>query len=179
MLNFDRLKEQGRACGFTHVAPLDVSKIELMDQVREMCEKNTCQQYGKNWCCPPAIGTVAECAERVGAYRWGILVQTVGEMEDSFDAEAMMETAANHRVHFERLMAVLEEEYPGMLSIGAGTCTKCKVCTYPDAPCRFPGHTFGSMEGYGMLVTQVCQANDLDYYYGANTIAYTSCFLLE
>ena len=32
---------------------------------------------------------------------------------------------------------------------------------------------------YGMLVTQVCQANGLEYYYGPCTIAYTSCYLLE
>lgn len=31
----------------------------------------------------------------------------------------------------------------------------------------------------GMLVTQVCQANGLKYYYGDCTISYTSCYLLE
>ena len=66
-----------------------------------------------------------------------------------------------------------------MLPIGAGCCTKCKVCTYPDAPCRFPDQAFSSMEAYGMLVTQVCKANGLEYYYGPCTIAYTSCYLLE
>ena len=73
----------------------------------------------------------------------------------------------------------LREIYPDMLAIGSGCCTKCKVCTYPDAPCRFPKQAFSSMEAYGMLVTQVCQANGLKYYYGDCTIAYTSCYLLE
>ncbi|MCD7867201.1 MAG: ASKHA domain-containing protein [Clostridiales bacterium] len=34
------------------------------------------------------------------------------------------------------------------------------------------------MEAYGMLVTEVCQSNHLEYYYGSCTIAYTSCYLL-
>ena len=68
---------------------------------------------------------------------------------------------------------------PDLLAIGAGACTKCKECTYPDAPCRFPKEAFASMEAYGMLVVQVCKDNHMKYYYGPETIAYTSCFLLE
>ena len=30
-----------------------------------------------------------------------------------------------------------------------------------------------------MLVLDVCKKNDMQYYYGENTITYTSCFLLE
>ena len=65
------------------------------------------------------------------------------------------------------------------MAIGAGACTKCRECTYPDAPCRFPKQAFASMEAYGMLVLQVCKSNNMKYYYGPNTIAYTSMFLLE
>ena len=56
---------------------------------------------------------------------------------------------------------------------------KRQTCTCPDAPCRFPDQAFSSMEAYGMLVMQVCQANHLDYYYGPGKIAYTSCYLLK
>ena len=112
-------------------------------------------------------------------YKYGIIVQTVGELEDVFDGEGMMETEARHKEYFVEFEKKLREIYPDMLAIGAGCCTKCKVCTYPDAPCRFPKQAFSSMEAYGMLVTQVCQANELQYYYGDCTIAYTSCYLLE
>ena len=36
-----------------------------------------------------------------------------------------------------------------------------------------------SMEAYGMVVLEVCKANGLTYYYGADKMAYTSCFLLK
>ena len=65
------------------------------------------------------------------------------------------------------------------LAAGAGCCTVCKECTYPDAPCRFPEQKMSSMEALGMLVLEVCKANDMRYFYGENTIAYTSCFLFR
>ena len=178
MLDLEKLTKLGEACGFTHIQKLDVSTIQLMPEVRAMCEKNSCGVYGKNWCCPPAVGELEKCREKIAGYKEGILVQTVGELEDPLDGEGMMETQEAHLKNFDKMREMLLEEYPGMLSCGAGTCTRCRECTYPDAPCRFPSHTFASMEAYGMLVTQVCQANDLPYYYGSGTIAYTSCFLL-
>ena len=80
---------------------------------------------------------------------------------------------------YEDLEKDLRKFYPNMLPMGAGCCTKCKTCTCPEAPCRFPDQAFSSMEAYGMLVMQVCQANHLDYYYGPGKIAYTSCYLLK
>ena len=35
-----------------------------------------------------------------------------------------------------------------------------------------------SMEAFGILVLEACQANGLSYYYGSDKIAYTACFLL-
>ena len=178
-MDFERLKELSEQCGFTHIGKLKVSTIRLLPEVREMCEVNTCGRYGKNWRCPPGSGTLEECGERIRKFKEGVLVQTVGELEDALDGEAMMETEAEHKKHFYAMQEILEKEYPGMLALGSGTCTKCKECTYPDAPCRFPDNSFASMESYGMLVTDVCKANDMPYYYGSCTIAYTSCFLLE
>jgi predicted metal-binding protein len=135
--------------------------------------------YGKRWSCPPLCGSLEECRANVQRYSQGILVQTVGELEDELDGEAMMETEARHKEHFKNLEQLLRKQFPDMLAMGAGCCTKCSVCTCPDAPCRFPGEAFSSMEAYGMLVTQICQANGLAYHYGPCTIAYTSCYLLE
>ena len=128
---------------------------------------------------PPGCGTLEECEQRVRKYKLGILVQTVGELEDSLDGEGMMRTEAMHKASFYSLEKDLRKFYPNMLPIGAGCCIKCKTCTCPDAPCRFPDQAFSSMEAYGMLVMQVCQANHLDYYYGPGKIAYTSCYLLK
>ena len=179
MLDLDALRKIAEEAGFTHIGPLDRSTIELRTEVREMCRTGNCGAYGKKWSCPPACGSLEECQKRLEQYDRGILVQTVGELEDSLDYEAMMETEAEHKQHFADMEKILRLQYPDMLAIGAGACTKCRECTYPHAPCRFPKQAFASMEAYGMLVLQVCKSNNMKYYYGPNTIAYTSMFLLE
>jgi predicted metal-binding protein len=179
MLDMEALATMAAAAGFTHSAPLDVATLELKDEVRAMCSANTCRAYGKNWSCPPACGELDELRQKFARYSRGILVQTVGEVEDSLDFEGMMEAEAAHKEHFAALHEKLLETWPGLLALGAGTCTRCKACTYPDAPCRFPDRRVSSMEACGLVVMDTCKANGLGYYYGPRSIAYTSCFLLE
>ena len=162
--------------GFSHAGILRADTIELKEEVRQMCA--ACGVYGKRWSCPPGCGELSELRAKIGAYDVGILVQTVGQLEDEFDGEGMMETEALHKENFTKVYGLLRKEYPGMLAIGAGCCTICKTCTYPDAPCRFPDVMVSSMEAYGMLVLEVCKANGLTYYYGPDKMAYTGCFLL-
>ena len=95
------------------------------------------------------------------------------------DGEGMIEAGEKHREHFSVMYRKLREAGVPVLALGAGGCTRCKTCTYPDAPCRFPDEIIAPMEGYGMLVLEVCKENNLEYYYGPNFIAYTGCFLLR
>lgn len=176
--DLNKAMDLARESGFTCVSVLDAATIELLEEVRQMCSANTCGRYGKNWSCPPACGDLAACRERVGKYHAGILVQTVGDVEDSLDFEAMMETEALHKEHFNLAAEKLRELYPDMLPLGAGCCTVCKTCTCPDQPCRFPEKRNSSLEAYGILVSELCRKNNLAYYYGADKIAYTSCYLL-
>lgn len=164
--------------GFEHSAPLDPATIELKQEVREMCASGKCAMYDRRWSCPPGCGSLEDCREVLKGYTRGVLVQSVGELEDSFDVETMMETEASHKERFTAMTNALRDRQTGALPIGAGCCTLCRDCTYPDAPCRFPDRKMTSMEAMGMLVVEVCKANGLDYFYGQNTIAYTSCFLL-
>ena len=172
-MDYGFYQEAALATGFTHTAPLDPSTIELKEAVRQMCA--ACSRYDKCWSCPPACGSLEQCRQRIGKFSQGILVQTVGQLEDEFDGEGMMETEATHKENFHRLLETLNRG--ALLPLGAGCCTVCKTCSYPDAPCRFPERMVSSMEAYGMEVAQVCRANNMPYYHGPNTIAYTSCLL--
>jgi hypothetical protein len=35
------------------------------------------------------------------------------------------------------------------------------------------------MEAYGMIVSDVCKANGIPYYYGPNTLTYCACVLFK
>ena len=177
--NYEKLAVSASECGFTHSSPLDVSKLEFLQNVRDMCNANRCDQFGRSWSCPPACASLDEMRERVKSYSGGLLVQTVGEIEDSYDWEGIMETGARQKTNFARLWNALEKEYGSVLAMGTGSCKLCESCTYPDAPCRFPDRKEVSMEACGLFVSKVCADNDLAYNYGPNKVSFTSCFLFK
>ena len=179
MPDYEKLAAMARESGFTHSAPLDVTTLEFMQDVRDMCTADKCDNYNKSWSCPPACATLGEIRERVGGYSCGLLVQTVGELEDSYDWDGIMDAGARQKSSFAKMWSELEKEYGSVLAMGTGACKLCEQCTYPDSPCRYPDRMEVSMEASGLFVSKVCSDNALAYNYGPNKIAFTSCFLLK
>ena len=165
--------------GFTQAAPLEAHTLTARTEVRDMCAADRCHAYGRSWSCPPACGTPEQCQARMNRYNRGILLQTTGQLEDDFDAEGIWETERRHKASFAVLVRQIRQLYPGCLPLTAGCCTLCRTCTYPAKPCRFPNKRFSSMEAYGLLVSDVCLKAGLKYYYGPQTITYTSCILID
>jgi len=165
--------------GFTNAGQLNLKAVVFMPEVRDMCRADRCHAYGKNWRCPPACGSIEEASEKAKQYSFGMIVQTIGDMEDEFDFETIEETSKKHSKSFISMMRKIKVDYPDVLGMGVGTCTRCNPCTYPDAPCRFPEDSYSSMEAYGLWVSRVCELSDIPYNYGKNKIAFTSCFLLK
>jgi uncharacterized 2Fe-2S/4Fe-4S cluster protein (DUF4445 family) len=168
--------KKAKMLGFTEAAPLDISTLHPREDVRAMCAADQCGAYGKNWTCPPHCGTLAECGAKMQLYRHGILLQTVGTMEKTIDTKAYHRTEQRHLEQFHRLAAEIRKVYSNALCLGSGGCRICKTCAYPQT-CRFPEKAHGSMEGYGLFVTQVCRDNGLAYHHGERTITYTACVL--
>lgn len=173
----EQVKQIIRDCGFETVADLDVSTLKALSEVRDMCAVNTCGAYGKNWTCPPACGEIEECDARMHSYSHGILIQTVGDIEDSLDFEGIADVAKLHGERLIQCVDVLAEVLEDKLILGAGGCRRCKECTYPDAPCRFPEKATSSMEGYGLYVSDVCKKNGVAYNYGPEKMCYSGCIL--
>jgi predicted metal-binding protein len=176
--NTEELVREALTEGFSAAGELSLDALVFMPEVRDMCGADKCRQYGKNWRCPPACGSLEEAAERAKEYSYGLIVQTVGKMEDDFDYETIQSTGEKHKTNFASLVKKLKGRYDNLLPMGAGTCTICETCTYPDAPCRFPDESISSMEAYGLWVSKVCELSGVAYNYGNQTIAFTSCYLL-
>ena len=179
MPDYIKLAETAKRCGFTHWAPLDVSGLEFLQDVRDMCNAKQCDRYDKTWSCPPAIGSLDEMRERVKGYETGLLVQTVGDLEDSYDWDGIQAAAKLQSENFGRMWDELEKEYASVLAMGTGGCIKCEACTYPAGPCRFPDRMAPSMEACGLFVSKVCKDNNLAYNYGPDKMAFTACFLIK
>jgi predicted metal-binding protein len=178
-MDYEKLKRLADEAGFDDAGRMDVSKLEFLQDVRDMCAADKCQNYGRSWSCPPAAPGLEEMRDKVREYSEGLLVQTVGRLEDSLDFEEMMAAAKRHSDNFDRLRDALSAEYPRLYPMGSGGCSRCKPCAYPDAPCRFPDKLAYSMEACGLFVSRVCTDNGLKYNHGKDTICYTACFLLD
>ena len=53
-MELEELKNIGNSIGFFKVEELNIDKIKLLPEVRQMCSTDKCHMYGRNWSCPPA-----------------------------------------------------------------------------------------------------------------------------
>ncbi len=166
-------------CGFNSVGDLDPSTIVVTEDVRSMCAADRCDKYGKSWSCPPACGDLEYWRGEIAKYKKGYILQYVGDREDSYDWEAMMEAADECKKAYLKYVKALNKEGLDYLFMSAGTCTVCEKCSYPDEPCRFPELMKPSMEACGIVVSKTCVDNDHPYNYGDEKIAYTCCILFN
>jgi predicted metal-binding protein len=178
-MDYNNIEELAISCGFSNVGKLDSDTIRVREEVRDSCAENKCHAYGTNWSCPPACGDLNECEALIKKYKNGLILQTTGDIEDSFDFEAMADLEKAHSKSLKKFAVELKKLYPDALIIGTGACTVCKECAYPDDPCRFPEQMMSSMEALGMVVSDVCKANDIPYYYGPGTLTYVGCVLID
>lgn len=178
-MDLHQLEILAEQIGFSHWGSVCMSALKPSPAVREMCASGRCQMYGKSWGCPPAFGDIEHSVNLLSRYRYGLLVQTTGQMVDDFDLDAIQKAEKIHKHHFETIARQAKLLEPDCLPMSAGACTRCKKCTYPNHPCRFPGRVFPSMEARGLLVGDVCKASGLNYNYGPKTITYTACILIN
>ena len=157
-------------CQTTEIAP---QKITYAASVREACKANYCGRYGKCWTCPPGVGDWKKLRDHYLTYTHALVYTTRHEIEDSFDFEGMEEARKAHDALDELVLKAIENDVPHELC-GAGSCTICQKCTYPDAPCRFPEKARRSMEATGIDVVTLAHDTGINYINGVNTVTYFS-----
>lgn len=163
--------------GVFRFGEVPVKKIKFYDEIRGICAANICRAYGTNWICPPAIGTVVQCRERINSFEHAILFDAVYQLEDSFDVEGMEYARYEFKSLCENLHISLRDILPDHLLLSNGGCSKCKKCTYPDAPCRFPDFAFQALEGYGVNVSELAKLANIPYLNGKDTVTYFGMIL--
>lgn len=163
--SFDELRQIGiTASGCTKTA-----EIVFSDEVRHICEGNLCRNYGKTWACPPAVGTLEACRAKCLSYSSAFVFMSTYQLEDSFDFDGMIRGHRQFKAVCDRLYERLAQ--PFLLLSNEG-CIRCKTCTYPSEPCRFPDRLFPSLEGYGMMVNELAKSAGIPYCSGSNSVSY-------
>lgn len=140
---------------------------------RDICASNSCGKFGKCWMCPPDIGEIDELMTRLKTFQYGLLYQTIYEIEDSFDIEGMGNAAVLHAKVSQSVNDAMKPLLPGCLHLSCGGCNLCKRCAKLDGqPCRMPEKALPPMEGYGIDVYQTVKPTNLKYTNGQNTVTF-------
>ena len=84
--------------GAVKAALIGAEDIACSESFREICENNQCGCYGRCWVCPPEIGEIRELMAQVKTYPKGLLYQTIGTLEDSFDVEGNKKSIFHSRL---------------------------------------------------------------------------------
>ena len=176
----DSMKQLALSCGAKNAGWVDIHKdVVFSAMFRDLCAANSCGQYGLCHMCPPDIGDIHELMRTAQQYDRGLLYQTVGTLEDSFDIEGMLEAGKQHNACASRIRDGLSGE-EGLLHLSSGGCRMCERCTKRDGqPCSFPEHALSSLEAYGVDVYNTAMNAGLKYHHGTNTVTYFGMVLVK
>lgn len=160
-------------------AVLDFEQLHFSPDVRKACESNYCGRYKKSWACPPGVGAIEELREKYSVYSKAFVFTTKHDIEDSYDFEGMTDAQKVHAEIEAELKKELDSKGCDYKILGAGSCSKCEKCTYPDSPCRFPEIMTPSVEACGIDVTDLAKKGNINYRNGDNTVTYFSCIFFN
>lgn len=167
--------------GAHHAGVVEVKDIEFEPQFRAMCEQNACGMYGKSWMCPPFVGDHIQLIEQAKQYQHALVYQIIGQLEDSYDFEGMMETGeAMNQLTMSIRKAFQDLPEFETLFLGAGGCRICPTCAKrEEQPCRFPDQALASLEAYCINVSKLAPMAGMKYINGQDTVTYFGTVLLK
>ena len=167
--------------GATKAAVINNEQIITDASFYDICEHGHCGSFGLCYACPPDIGPVEENMKLIRTFRYGLLYQTIGQIEDSYDFEGMAEVSRKHAATGVKLRKAIEHFYTEpTLQLSCGGCHICEKCLKRDnLPCRHPDLVMPAMEGMGIDVYRTTSSTDLLYINGQNTVTYFGLVLFD
>jgi len=181
MNRYDIIVQAALEAGAAKAEIIPQGQIVLSGEFYKICESNACGNYGRCWMCPPDIGPVEALMERVRAYPFAMVYQTIGTLEDSFDIEGMQDAARHHARVSQRVQAAVAPlVQPGCFHLSCGGCNLCERCAkIENKPCRLPDKALIPLEGAGVDVYNTVKDTQLKYINGQNTVTYFGMVLFE
>ena len=164
--------------GFAGAAVVDTDRIVFDPMFRPFCQENLCGQYGVNHSCPPDCGTPEEMKQRILSHKKALVLQTMWEMPDLTDKEAIRQAKQGHNAAAIRLMKQLrEKDCPGFL-VGASGCALCSPCKLKNGePCAFPELQYSCMSAYCIFVKKLADECGLEYAPGEGLTAFFGMYV--
>ena len=171
-----KLEAELRELPLYQYAFIDTAELAFSQRVRYICETE-CPMYNTTWACPPAVGSVAACQERVMAFKEGLLIATITEVSDIANIAETLATRTEHEEITRQVLAMVRQQAGQTLTLSTEACTHSEHCTWPEAPCRFPDRMFPCLESHGILVTDLAEKRGIEFQFSGNTVTWFSLIL--
>ena len=180
-MRYDQCVSAALNAGAAGAVVIPGAQIALNGEFADLCRSNSCGNSGMCWMCPPDVGEVETLMARVRRFRRGMLYQTIGTLEDSFDIEGMQAAARTHAWTSQRIQEALRPLLEGeIFHLSCGGCNLCARCAKRDgAPCRMPERALTPMEAAGVDVYNTTKDTPLKYTNGQNTVTYFGLVLFD
>lgn len=176
---FESLIAAAKECGANNASVILADTIETDAAFRDMCAANSCGMYGKCWMCPPDVGEIHELMAKLKTYSHALVYQYIGQLEDSYDYEGMIDARRFMAKLSHSLQKYLTANMPvEFLHLTVGGCGVCEVCAKQDGkPCIHPELALASLEAYGVNVSRLAAVSDMKYINGTDTVTYFGAVL--
>lgn len=148
----------------------DTSELVFSEKVRSICQME-CERYGKSWSCPPGVGSVDICRDICLSYDHVLLYTTQAEVTDSSIFSEALASRASHEEITREMLAELKAAGISCFALSGDSCQICSQCAYPN-PCRHPDLAIPCIESYGILVVDLTEKYQIDFYTDMHTVTW-------
>ena len=153
---------------------IDPNELEFSDRIRWICE-HECPMCGRTWACPPAVGTVQQCKDKVLSHKNCLMIATIVEVRDITDIDETLATRPEHEAITNEVRDLMRDQGVDPYILSTEACAICERCAYLDGlPCRHPERMHPCVESHGINVIPVLENNGIEFQFGANVVTWIS-----
>ena len=104
------------------------------------------------------------------------MISTVTEVGDVENLEETLSTRKEHEEITHQVAKLVQAQGLETYVLSTEACALCEKCAYPDAPCRHPDKMYPCVESHGILVTDLCEKQGMEFFNG-NIVTWFSLIL--
>jgi predicted metal-binding protein len=148
-------------------------------RIRELCSEDKCGNYGKNYMCPPHIGSLEETKARLQKFQHGVLLQYSRSLDVRNDNEGLKQSKLDFHNKILQLEEFLRNEgVNDVWGMIGGSCELCEPCKAEvGEPCPYPNKARTSLTSLAIDILPFLDKFRLDNKFHPDKITWTGCIL--
>ena len=112
-----------------------------------------------------------ECRKRCQDYDRVLLYTTQAEVTDSSIFSEALASRTSHEEITREMLKEFREAGISCFALSGDSCQICSKCAYPDS-CRHPDMAIPCIESYGILVVDLTEKYQIDFYTDMHTVTW-------